>query len=72
MLFGKIKVVFVLSVLHYNNLVKIVDGSIFWKWNKVSANETCEIYMNDIVDETFEENPTMWIEININLKGQNK
>jgi uncharacterized protein YpuA (DUF1002 family) len=39
--------------------VKIVNESIFENENKINANETCEIYMNDIVEETFEENPNV-------------
>ncbi len=71
-LFGRIEVVFVLSILYDNSLVKVVNGSIFWKWNKFRANETSEIYMNGIMDETLEENLTVRIEININLEGQNE
>jgi len=44
--------------------VKIVNESIFENQNRISANETCEIYMNDRMEETFEENPNVQAKIN--------
>ncbi len=56
MLFSRI---YIYIILLDNSLVKIVNESIFENENKINANETCEIYMNDIVEETFEENPNV-------------
>jgi hypothetical protein len=51
--------------------VKIVNGFFFENENRVSANETCEIYMNSVIEERFERNPIVQIKTRKNLKGEN-
>jgi hypothetical protein len=52
--------------------MKIVNESISDNENRISANETCEIFMNDIMEETFKENPNVQSKIRKNPKGQNE
>ncbi len=52
--------------------MKIVNESISKNENRINANETCEIYMNDIMEETYEENPNLQAKISKNPKGQNE
>lgn len=40
--------------------------------NIISANERCEIYMNDIMEERFEGNPNMQTKTSRNIQGQNE
>ncbi len=52
--------------------MKIVNESISKNENRINANETCEIYMNDIMEETYEENPNLQAKRSKNPKGQNE
>jgi hypothetical protein len=40
--------------------------------NIISANERCEIYMNDIMEERFEGSPNVYTKTSRNLEGQNE
>jgi hypothetical protein len=40
--------------------------------NKINANETCEIFMYDVLEERFERNLIMHTKTNKNLKGENE
>jgi len=52
--------------------VKIVNESIYKNENRINANETCEIYMNDIMEETYEENPNLQAKAKIQKVKMNK
>lgn len=41
--------------------------------NRTNADETCEVFMNDVImEKTREKNLTMQIEMNKNLESENK
>jgi len=41
--------------------------------NKVNVNETCGIFINDVImEETYDENPIVQKKKNRNLKGENE
>lgn len=41
--------------------------------NRTSADETCEVFMNDVImEKKGEKNPTMQIEMNKNLESENE
>jgi len=42
-------------------LVKITNGSIFWKW-KYDEWNTCEIFIHNVMEEEYEINPSLQIE----------
>ncbi len=71
-LFGRIKVVFFPPSFLIIILWKFVMDQSFKNENKVNANETCEFFMYDVLEERFEENLIVQTKTNKNPKDENE
>jgi hypothetical protein len=58
-LYYLVEYIYLFFILLDNSFVKIVNASISKNENRISANGTCEIYMIDIIEKKFKENPNV-------------
>jgi hypothetical protein len=53
--------------------VKLPMDQSFKNENKVNVNETCGVFINDVImEETCDKNPIVQTKISKNLKGENE